>query len=354
MSRDTRSLESKVFMLSPFYRAAAMPDRIMKEQKFIVTIISDEFVTRLQPTRGEEFMMDSIRITRRAFLQGGSLILLGTGLDASHAAALRADDAAAKPLVRVGLVTDLHYADKPPAGSRHYRETLAKLEEAAQQFKKDKPDHVVELGDLIDSADSIETEKAHLIRINKTFMELPGEKHYVLGNHCVHTLTKEEFLEAIGQKKSFGSFGTDEMHFVILDACFRRDGIPYGRKNFEWTDSFIPGEQIEWLKADLDAAKGRVVVFVHQRLDVSNQYGVKNAAEVRKVLEDSGKVLAVFQGHSHKNDLKEINGIPYCVHQAMVEGSGAENNSYSMMDIFTDGTIRVSGFRKQKDYEWKS
>lgn len=297
-------------------------------------------------------MINPTNLTRRRFLQNGSLVILGTGLGASQAASYLAEEPIGKPIVRVGLVTDLHYADKDPAGSRHYRETLAKLEEAARQFEKDKPDHIVELGDLIDSADSVDKEKVHLKRINRVFANLPGEKHYVLGNHCVHTLTKAEFLEGVGQKVSFNSFDTQGFHFVILDACFRADGTPYGRKNFEWTDTFIPDEQVEWLKADLREAKGQAVVFVHQRLDVHNQHGVKNAALVRKVLEDSGKVLAVFQGHSHKNDLKEINGIPYCVHQAMVEGSGEENNGYSMMDLFADGTIRVSGFRKQKDYEW--
>jgi hypothetical protein len=55
----------------------------------------------------------------------------------------------------------------------------------------------------------------------------------------------------------------------------------------------------------------------------------------------SDKVLAVFQGHSHKNDPKEINGIHYCTLVAMVEGSGAENNGYSTMDILDGGTIRT-------------
>jgi len=56
----------------------------------------------------------------------------------------------------MGLVTDLHYADKPAAGSRHYRESLGKIVEAGEQFEKDKPDFIVELGDLIDAADSVE------------------------------------------------------------------------------------------------------------------------------------------------------------------------------------------------------
>lgn len=91
------------------------------------------------------------------------------------------------------MVTDLHYADKPPAGSRHYRGKTTKIAEAGEQFQKDKPDFVVELGDLIDAADSVGAEKKYLATINKEFAALPGDKHYVLGNHCVTTLTKEEF-----------------------------------------------------------------------------------------------------------------------------------------------------------------
>ena len=52
-------------------------------------------------------------------------------------------------------------------------------------------------------------------------------------------------------------------------------------------------------------------MFAHQRLDVTNDYCIKNATDVRKVLEASGKVLAVFQGHNHKNDYNEIGGIHY-------------------------------------------
>ena len=285
---------------------------------------------------------------RRAFLKNGSLVLAAASLNA-----VELFGANKQPSVRIGLVTDMHYANKKPAGSRYYRETLAKLEEAARQFQKEKPDHVVELGDFIDAADSIETEKSYLKRINKDFAALPGKKHYVLGNHCVHTLTKDEFLEGVGQKKSYYSFDAGGFHFVILDACFRSDGKPYGRKNFQWTDPNIPMDQVEWLQADLKKASGKTIVFIHQRLDVANNYGVKNAAQIRKVLEDSSKVLVVFQGHSHKNDLKEINGIHYCVHRAMVEGKGEENNGYSTMDVFPNGTIRVTGFRKQKNHEWK-
>lgn len=289
---------------------------------------------------------------RRIFLKNGTLLLLGTGVNANMLDSILGREEASKHSVRIGMVTDLHYADKQPAGSRHYRETIAKLEEAGKQFEQVKPDFIVELGDFIDAADTVQAEKGYLTRINKDFAALPGDKHYVLGNHCVSFLTKQEFLDGVGQQKSYYSFDVGGFHFVVLDSCFRSDGKPYGRKNFQWTDANIPEEQIEWLRADLGQCKGQAIIFAHQRLDVSNNYGVKNCTQVREVLQDSDKVLAVFQGHSHKNDYQEIAGIHYCVLTAMVEGSGEQNNGYSTMDVFGDGTIRLAGHRRQKNYEW--
>lgn len=286
----------------------------------------------------------SLRLGRRAFLRTGTLSLAASNVSAES---LLAD--VGKPL-QVGLVTDLHYADKPAAGTRHYRETLDKLAEAAGRFEKDKPDFVVELGDLIDAASAVETELGYLKTINGVFSAISQERHYVLGNHCVDMLTKEEFLGGVERKQSYYSFDRGGFHFVVLDACFRSDGQPYGRKNSHWTDANIPAAELDWLKTDLTATDKKVIMFAHQRLDVSNNHGVKNCFEVRKVLETSKKVLAVFQGHSHQNDYKEINEIHYVTLVAMVEGSGAENNGYSVMELRPDGAIRLSGFRKQKNY----
>ena len=298
--------------------------------------------------------IDTTQLGRRAFLKSGSLVLAAAGLDLTSGVGLLADDGTAKAGLRVGLVTDLHYADKPPAGTRHYRESLAKLAEAAGKFARDKPAFVVELGDLIDAADSVETEQSYLKRINREFSAISRDRHYVLGNHCVDVLTKDEFLGGVGREESYYSFDSGGVHFVVLDACFRSDGKPYGRKNSKWTDANVPAEELDWLKDDLKRTDKKAVVFAHQRLDVSNDHGVKNCPDVRKVLEGSGKVLAVFQGHSHKNDYKDIAGIHYCTLVAMVEGAGAENSGYSTVDLQADGTITVTGFRKQKGYDWKA
>ncbi len=284
---------------------------------------------------------------RRAFVKNGVLVLA-----ASAVASNRLLAAESQMELKVGLVTDMHHADKAAAGTRHYRETIGKLHEAAAHFEQTKPDFVVELGDFIDAADSVEVELSYLKTINREFSAIAKDRHYVLGNHCVDTLTKDEFLGEVGQEKSYYSFDRAGIHFVVLDSCFRSDSQPYGRRNSKWTDANIPAAQVEWLQADLQTNSEPTVVFAHQRLDVSNDHGVKNCREIRGVLEASGNVQAVFQGHSHQNDYKEIAGIHYCTLVAMVEGSGAENNGYSLMEIRRDGAIKLSGFRKQKNYDW--
>lgn len=294
---------------------------------------------------------DFIQLGRRAFLQHGTLVLTAAALDTIRRPAIAADDGAPAdanaPRLRVGLVTDMHYADKDPAGTRHYRETLAKLAEAATRFQNEKLTLLVELGDFIDAADSVDVEQRYLKTINREFAAICPDRHYVLGNHCVDTLTKDEFLGGVERQRSYYSFDRGGYHFIVLDACFRGDGQPYGRRNFQWTDANIPPAELEWLAADLRATDKPTVVFAHQRLDVNNNHGVRNNAEVRKLFEASGKVRAVLQGHSHQNDLAEIEGVHYCTLVAMVEGSGAENNGYSTMDLEPDGTIRITGFRRQ-------
>ena len=86
-----------------------------------------------------EYSSDATRcIGRRAWLRDGTLTLALTAIAPSSRLSAKESTT-----LRIGLVTDLHYADKPPAGSRHYRESLAKLKEAGEVFRNNKIDLVV-------------------------------------------------------------------------------------------------------------------------------------------------------------------------------------------------------------------
>ena len=293
--------------------------------------------------------MTDHNLSRRAFLKNGTLFLAGSSFLLGET--VWANETA-KAKLRLGLVTDLHYANKPRLASRYYRESLTKFAEVAKCFDQEKPDLIICLGDLIDSAASLDTEKGYLRRIAHEFSRLPGQRHFVLGNHCVENLTKPEFLGIVGQERSYYSFDAAGYHFIVLDACFTSDGTPYGRKNFKWADAKLPPAELDWLRADLGKTPHKTIVFIHQCLDVIPPFGVKNAAEVRKVLEGSGKVLGVIQGHYHWGNYQDIGGLHYCTLSAVVEGSGPENNAYAILDILPGDLIRITGFRKQKSYGW--
>ena len=292
-------------------------------------------------------------LTRRRFLEtaGAALGLGAVGLrGARGGTAAEADDA--EPLT-FGLVTDVHYADAPPRGSRHYRDSLAKLDQAVAAFNRRKVDFVVELGDFIDAGPSKADEIEHLRTIDERYRAFAEPRYYVLGNHCVSKLTKDEFLAHSGApvKKSSYSFDVSPFHFVVLDANFRRDGTPYAAGNFDWTDTWIHPPQQEWLADDLRRAGARkTFVFVHQNLhDETNAHGVKNAPQVRRVLEEAGNVVAVFQGHMHSGGYARIGGVHYVTLRAMVEGPTLENNAYAIVTVAKSGQPAFEGFGCQPE-----
>jgi len=254
-----------------------------------------------------------------------------------------------------GLVTDVHYADTPSRGTRFYRDSLEKLRQAVETFNDRKLPMAVELGDLIDAGATKSDELQYLRTIRREFEAFRGQRHYVLGNHCVAMLTKEEFLANCGSqhKESSYSFDLGGFHFVVLDADFTSDGSPYAPGNFFWVDTYIPAPQREWLAEDLKQSRDkRTIVFVHQDLhDQTALCGVKNADEVRRILEAAGNVLAVFQGHEHAGGYVKIKGIHYVTLRAMIEGPGLKHNAYAIATIDRSGRLRVEGFGRQTSKE---
>src|SRR5512138_3210068 len=81
------------------------------------------------------------QISRRTFLQA-SAGALSAGLFA-----------AAAPL-KFGVVTDIHFAERPPAGTRYYRLALTKLQACIDLMNAEKVDFLIELGDFKDQAET--------------------------------------------------------------------------------------------------------------------------------------------------------------------------------------------------------
>ena len=252
--------------------------------------------------------------------------------------------------IRIALISDMHYADKPNRSNRHYTQSLEKARQAIATFNKNEADFLVLLGDNIDEIDK-ESDLTNLKSIDKVLSQFNGERHYVLGNHDLGSLTKEEFIANSGGagEAAHYAFGRAGYHFILLDANFRQDGTEYRRGNFKWTDSHIPSAQLAWLQNELELSRfmeKKVMIFIHQMLcDTENvHHAVKNNHEIRAILEQSGNVTAVFQGHYHHGSYTKINGIHYVGIHPMVEG---DTNAFAELTINREGRIELIGYGRQ-------
>jgi predicted phosphodiesterase len=285
-------------------------------------------------------------ICRRDFLKTSGAFLASGLLTSTWAAEADAADSDVK--LRFGIVTDTHYADADPRGTRHYRESLAKLRECIDLVTEKKVRFLCELGDFKDQEEPPKEESTirFLHDIEKVFREFRGSRYHVIGNHDLDSISKKQFLSVTQDDSTYYSFDVAGFHFIVLDACFDSKGEDYDHGRFTWTDANIAGTEMDWLADDLSRTNYPTIAFIHQNLDGEGDHFVKNADSVRKILEDSGKVCAVFQGHDHRGRYQTVDGIHYYTLKAVVEGSGEENNAYAVVEIHDSGDMTVTGYRK--------
>jgi predicted phosphodiesterase len=300
-------------------------------------------------------MSENWTLSRRRFL--GIAVTTAAGLMLSPNLYAKSGE---KPMIRFGMISDVHYANRESAGTRFYKQSLGKVQEAIERMNQEKLDFAIELGDFKDQ-DAVPNEAntlKYLADIESVFQKFKGPTYHVLGNHDTDGISKQQFLErventGIPKTESYYSFGRKGIHFLVLDGDFTKEGKAYDHGNFSWDDASVPEEEIDWLKADLKLNKLPVIVFIHQMLDDSKdvKQAVQNAAEVRQILEQSGNVLCVFQGHVHEERYNLINGIHYYSVNAVVDGDGPENSAYMIVDIYKDGSLKIDGFRRATDRE---
>jgi len=286
------------------------------------------------------------KFTRRGFLMAAGSMITGCCAGRGSAKGKKGQR------ISFGLVTDLHFADQDPNANRHYRESTEKLSECVADLNSRGVDFLIELGDFKDQGRTPGETLRNLQTIETVFRQFKGARYHVLGNHDMDRISKAHVLAnientGIPRECSYYSFDVKGMHFVVLDATFRPDGTPYDSGNFKWTEAFVPPEELSWLERDLKKSRLPTIVFIHQLLDSDQDvYFVRNAAEVRRVLEQSRRVRAVFQGHYHEGRYTCVKGIHYYTLKAMVVGSQKNHNAYAVVDVSADGSLKVTGVKR--------
>jgi 3',5'-cyclic AMP phosphodiesterase CpdA len=256
--------------------------------------------------------------------------------------------------LKIGFVTDLHFGPEAfhDGKLRKLTHHAAELTRGAVRAMNDvvRPDLLVNLGDDIED-ESKDADLARYTECQDILRTAKAELVNVAGNHDTIHLTRDD-LTRIWRREGplFYSLDRGGFHLTILHTLERKD-----------VEIRIPHAQLEWLEADLAQTTLPVVILMHHSAseqDLSDSFWFKGLAhlalvkerqELRAILERSGKVRIVFNGHVHRNHLDVIGGIPYVTIQSLIENldedaPGRPAAAYAVAHLEdTRTTVRVHG-----------
>jgi 3',5'-cyclic AMP phosphodiesterase CpdA len=272
--------------------------------------------------------------------------------------------AAAAPL-RIGILTDVHAHDANSPNQHavmvNYAERLNAFVDAMNAWPADA---VVELGDFVNGVFAMGAPLVDPARIPvilsaavDVLAGFSGPKYFVLGNHDVYDLSKPEFLSVVGAPATTWSFDLGGYHLIALDAQCNRAGVD--ASHVTWmVQGTVPTSELDWLRQDLASTALPTIVFIHQPLDVEFEMEaggppVSNRIDVQEALSESGRVIAVFQGHSHENRHTQFDGVHYITFAAMVDSDVPVPPTWGDVTLDPEArTVRVDGSGLQEDIEF--
>lgn len=214
----------------------------------------------------------------------------------------------AKSRSREGM--NLRYAEEE---FDHYEPEIKLFTKAIAKANEYKPDFVVMCGDMVNEADSLE-QRSELFRITDQLdKDIP--LYWVAGNHDVGNSPTARTLEAY--RNLFGSdnysFQKDNGYFITINSsvCYDPSAVPE-----EW-ENLISFLETELNRAsEIDSA--HKIIFLHHPLfleqadEPDNYFAIPSPRrnQIIRLLEQH-EVSAVFSGHLHRNNYRNLNGIKY-------------------------------------------
>ena len=236
--------------------------------------------------------------------------------------------------MKFGIFTDSHYC---PADvyckTRRPRLSLGKVQQAMEAFVREGVEAVLCLGDMTDRCDSDEIARGCLNELLDLIRSYGLPFYLVPGNHDYKSFSRADWARLEGVRTAPCTVDTDRARLILLDGCYRSDMRCYDEAGEEWTDANLPPEQMAFLRRSLGESGKSCTVIIHQQLDPDfpvKPCMIRNSEEVRLILQESGKVSLVLQGHHHEGFDQTRDGIRYLTLPAMCEG---EENRYFIMDL---------------------
>jgi 3',5'-cyclic-AMP phosphodiesterase len=260
----------------------------------------------------------------------------------------------------LAFVTDVHvgpearFEGKLRKLSHRAPELLARFVERMNETVR--PDAVVHLGDAIeDEGSALDRERYQLVV--DTLGKLRCPVFHVAGNHDSVHLSDADLLEIWGQ-------GSERTHYARDIGGYRLVAL----HTHEIKDQrvFVEEAQLVWLEAELCREGPPVILVMHHsaadQVLLGNRWFegrphiclVQERKRLREIVERSGRVLCVVNGHLHWNQLTVHGGVPYVTVQSLIEnldddapgrpaaahGLLSVTHSRVLMQVFGEETVR--------------
>ncbi|WP_316814484.1 metallophosphoesterase [Pedobacter nyackensis] len=271
-----------------------------------------------------------------------------------------------KPILRVGLIADIQYADVASRGTRYYRNSLKKLRDCVEDLNKQKVQFSLNLGDIIDR------NPKDLDSVLSILKGLKKPIYTTTGNHDYHGITDNQFLyKKLDMPAEYYSFKQKDWLFIMLNtnevASYANvagtwkekelttmvDSIKLAKGvNAEEYNGGISSRQLNWLDGLLAKAQSqhqKVLIFSHHPLDFSRGFTALNSQEILHVIAKYNCIKALFAGHHHSGDFGYHSSIPCITLEGMVETS--DQNAYGFLEIYAD-RFEVKGVGRTKSYKF--
>lgn len=223
--------------------------------------------------------------------------------------------------MKIGLWTDSHFSTALlTCKKRHNSASLEKIRKAMQYFCAQGCDMSICLGDVIDRESSHEQEIHNLKDVAAVLDKAGLPTICLMGNHDAFAFTREEFYAILGKHREPRLMQEGGRNLLFIDACHFKTGVHYAPGDSDWTDTYYP--HTEQLRQTLQGLAGKTYLFMHQNIDpgIQANHRLLNDAVIREIIDTTGTVCAIIQGHYHPGYQSENNGVRYVTLPAMCEG----------------------------------
>lgn len=248
--------------------------------------------------------------------------------------------------LRFAVVTDIHYGFD--VGNKLGSKAPRLMEQFVKAVNRVNPDCVIDMGDRI-SCRNRDMDIGYLKQVKGHFNAVAAPVHHLIGNHDARFMSRNDNEQITGSPAT--SYTRDYNGYRLLFwnpnvSITTREGLR------------LTPDDMKWLRDTLAQADKPVILFSHVPLDndpkdyeeevreytgIAGRFYYAQGHEVRKIMEESGKVIMCMAGHRHSKRHREINGIHYITQQSMTSswhGTRRPTGAYAFVEV-EDKTINI-------------